>query len=110
MTTTVDRFATSTSSARRRRRDDDSRRGDGPHRRTIARGAFSISLVIVGLERTFLPVGSGLTVSTNDEPDDDADFRALFYAHFRAVSAYVGSHHPGADVDDVVSETFAVAW
>lgn len=49
-------------------------------------------------------------MSTKREPNDDPDFRALFYAHVRIVEAYVASHYPGSDTDDIVSETFAVAW
>ncbi len=41
-----------------------------------------------------------------------ADQRAtqLFYEHARRVDSYVRHHHPTIDADDIVSETFVVAW
>jgi RNA polymerase sigma factor (sigma-70 family) len=44
------------------------------------------------------------------EDDRDARFDALFAAHFAAVRAYVVRRTDGARVDDVLSETFLVAW
>ena len=45
-------------------------------------------------------------------PDDDRGtrFDALFAAHFAAVRAYVARRSGRARVDDVLSETFLVAW
>jgi RNA polymerase sigma-70 factor (ECF subfamily) len=48
-------------------------------------------------------------VTAGGEPSND-QFRALFSAHVRAIEAYVAGHYPGADGDDIVSETFGVAW
>jgi RNA polymerase sigma-70 factor (ECF subfamily) len=39
-----------------------------------------------------------------------ARFGELYAVHFNAVNAYVHAHHPTLDVDDVVQQTFLVAW
>jgi RNA polymerase sigma-70 factor, ECF subfamily len=43
--------------------------------------------------------------------DHDARFRALFDEHYPAVARYVLSRgHQAADADDLIAETFEVAW
>jgi RNA polymerase sigma-70 factor (ECF subfamily) len=37
-------------------------------------------------------------------------FDLVFRDNFNAISAYVSAQHPQVDVDDVVAETFHVAW
>jgi RNA polymerase sigma factor (sigma-70 family) len=37
-------------------------------------------------------------------------FEVVFRENFNAISAYVAAHHPSIDVDDIVAETFHVAW
>jgi RNA polymerase sigma-70 factor (ECF subfamily) len=44
------------------------------------------------------------------EPERQGTFERLFESHYWAVRAYVLRRAPGAVVDDVVSETFLVAW
>jgi len=39
-----------------------------------------------------------------------AGVEALFHSHYAAVSAYVRRRAPAESVDDVVAETFVVAW
>lgn len=43
---------------------------------------------------------------------DEERFRSLFRAHYQAIVAYAArrSAVPGADQDDIVAETFAIAW
>jgi RNA polymerase sigma factor (sigma-70 family) len=51
--------------------------------------------------------------TTRSRPQSDADttrFTQLFDAHFRSVSAYALRRTPPAEADDVVAETFLVAW
>lgn len=38
------------------------------------------------------------------------EFTAIYRAHYNAVRGYAAVCVPGPDVDDVVAETFAVAW
>jgi RNA polymerase sigma-70 factor (ECF subfamily) len=91
---------------------------DGAHGGTPARDTWGDGRIlprpaaIAGAERTSVAVESGRSVSTHAEPYDEAQFRALFYRHVRAIASYVGRHYPGsnADADDIVNETFAVAW
>jgi RNA polymerase sigma-70 factor (ECF subfamily) len=45
-----------------------------------------------------------------ERKSESGSFERLFRDNFKAVSAYVGAHHPGIDVDDIVAETFQVAW
>jgi RNA polymerase sigma-70 factor (ECF subfamily) len=47
---------------------------------------------------------------TSGGPDREARFRHLFEAHYNDVRRYVGRRVGSADVDDVVAETFVVAW
>lgn len=42
--------------------------------------------------------------------DDEQRFEALWAAHSRAVLRYAARRVPSGDVDDVVAETFVVAW
>ena len=42
-------------------------------------------------------------------PDSELASR-LFYDHATRVQRYVRRHHPNVDADDVVSETFVIAW
>jgi RNA polymerase sigma-70 factor (ECF subfamily) len=42
--------------------------------------------------------------------DRDTRFRRLFDAHFGAIAAFADRRCPSGDADDVVAETFAVAW
>lgn len=49
-------------------------------------------------------------MSTTDDPKGDAAFRELFVAHVRGLEAYVARHYPGTDADDIVNESFAIAW
>jgi RNA polymerase sigma-70 factor (ECF subfamily) len=44
-----------------------------------------------------------------DEPDPQVASQ-LFYDHARRVRGYVRHHHPRVDADDVVSETFVIAF
>jgi RNA polymerase sigma-70 factor (ECF subfamily) len=45
-----------------------------------------------------------------DDPENERRFRELFERHYGAISAYADRRCPSADADDVVAETFAVAW
>ena len=70
---------------------------------------FGCETPIRTLGRTWKTVGSELIASA-DNSTADAIVTKLFYDHVRRVQAFVRSHHPSADVDDVVSETFLIAW
>ncbi len=52
----------------------------------------------------------GLVAERAGDDDRGTRFDALFAAHFAAVRAYVVRRSGGARVDDVLSETFLVAW
>lgn len=41
---------------------------------------------------------------------EEAAFTEMFRTHYRAVRAFAAVSAPAPDVDDVVAETFAVAW
>jgi RNA polymerase sigma-70 factor (ECF subfamily) len=45
-----------------------------------------------------------------DDPENERIFRELFERHYGAIAAYADRRCPPADADDVVAETFAVAW
>ena len=45
-----------------------------------------------------------------DDPDRRSDFEALFAAHHAPVRAYVRRRTPPELIDDVVADTFLVAW
>src|SRR6185437_10773365 len=49
-------------------------------------------------------------VENSRDADRGTRFDALFAAHFAAVRAYAVRRSGGAPVDDVLSETFLVAW
>jgi RNA polymerase sigma-70 factor (ECF subfamily) len=46
----------------------------------------------------------------NDQVAEEARFRALFDAHYRAISRYFRSRHLAAEVEDLTAATFEVAW
>jgi RNA polymerase sigma-70 factor (ECF subfamily) len=45
-----------------------------------------------------------------DDAEKERRFRELFERHYGAIAAYADRRCPPADADDVVAETFAVAW
>ncbi len=52
-----------------------------------------------------------LLTQRDDRVSEDARFRALFDAHYRAIARYFRARgHLEADADDLVAATFEVAW
>lgn len=49
-------------------------------------------------------------VSTPDSADVNAAFTELYQDHYSSVRAYSSACVSGGDVDDIVAETFLVAW
>lgn len=61
-------------------------------------------------DTTKVVVPTGESSAEQDRGDRHDRLSALFHAHARGVRAYVARHHPDSDGDDILAETFIIAW